>query len=67
MIDCKKELEEMDIAVDARENQSTMPTTAVIPDLEGSWLVCLVCKQKTRDQNEFMEHKCNLSGDENLI
>jgi hypothetical protein len=67
MIDCTKELDEMDLIVDTRENPKTMPTTAVIPDLSGSWLACLVCKTKTQDQNEFIEHKCTIKGDQDLV
>ena len=53
---------------DGRDKESkAMPTSAVIIDNNETWLVCLVCMQKTKDNDEFMTHKCSLKNDKNLV
>ncbi len=50
---------------DARDNKSVTPTVAVEFDGKGeSKMVCLICKLKTTDTDEFLNHKCQVEGDE---
>jgi len=53
------------IFYDARDNRSVTPTVAVEFDSKGeSKMVCLICKWKTTDTDEFLNHKCQVEGDE---
>ena len=54
------------IFYDARDNKSVTPTVAVEFSATGkSKMVCLICKLKTTDTDEFLNHKCQVKGDEN--
>lgn len=60
--------DKIDMVYDGRDKESkAMPTSAVIIDNNETWLVCLVCMQKTKDNDEFMTHKCSLKNDKDLV
>lgn len=50
------------IIYDTRENKKVMPTVGVEIENGISYLKCLICNWRTRNKEEFMQHRCKVEG-----